>query len=71
MNEHDDPLHFDIDRSQLTPQTKPGMAGHEWRQQGPYLRCNSCPLSHAVYVGIEVMLVGFDETGLPVLKRMR
>lgn len=42
---------------------------HSWRQQGPYLVCKSCELQHAVYVGMQVMLVGLDEKGKPILKK--
>lgn len=41
---------------------------HEWRQQGPYLVCKSCELDHAVYIGMENILTGIDETGQPILK---
>jgi len=71
METHEEPLHIETNRDQLTPMTRPGMAGHEWRQQGPYLRCHSCPLSHAVYVGVNVMLIGFLPTGEPNLRRVR
>jgi len=42
---------------------------HEWRQQGPYLLCKSCDLSHAVYIGMEKILVGLNEKGQPILKK--
>lgn len=41
---------------------------HEWRQQGPYLCCKSCEVEHAVWIGVEKMLVGLDEKGQPILK---
>lgn len=41
---------------------------HDWRQQGPYLVCKSCELTHAVFVGNEKILVGIDEKGKPILK---
>lgn len=68
---NEQPEHIETDTSQLTPQTRPGMAGHEWRQQGPYLRCASCPLAHGVYVGVNRLLVGFHPNGEPNLKRVR
>lgn len=40
----------------------------EYRQQGPYLICYSCQLQHAVYVGMEKMMVGVDGEGKPILK---
>ena len=41
---------------------------HEWRQQGPYLVCKSCELSHAVWIGMEKIMVGQNEKG-PILKK--
>ena len=41
---------------------------HQWRQQGPYLVCKSCELHHAVYVGMDKVLIGIDEKGKPILK---
>lgn len=40
-------------------------ATHEYRQQGPYIICYSCELQHALYIGIDKMLMGFDENGKP------
>lgn len=42
---------------------------HEFRQQGPYLICYSCVLQHAVWIGMEKMMVGLDADGKPILKR--
>lgn len=42
---------------------------HEWRQRGPYLICYGCELQHAVYIGIENMLTGFDQKGNPIIKK--
>lgn len=41
---------------------------HNWRQEGPYLVCRSCEIHHAVYIGMEKMMVGIDENGNPILK---
>ena len=43
-------------------------ANHGYRQQGPYLVCKSCEIEHAVYVGMERLLCGFDDKGEPILK---
>jgi len=43
--------------------------GHEWRQQGPYLICNSCPLQHATYIGMKKQLIGF-ENSKPIFKHL-
>ena len=45
--------------------------GHEWRQRGPYLICNSCSLQHAVYIGINKHLMGFDKNGKAILHRFK
>jgi len=62
--------HIDIDRSTLSPLTKPGIAGHGWRQRGPYLVCTSCPIQHSLGIGINRQLQGFDEAGNPILKKV-
>lgn len=41
---------------------------HEWRQQGPYCICRSCDLEHAVYIGMENMLIGENPDGSPIIK---
>lgn len=41
---------------------------HEWRQQGYYLVCKSCDLTHAVYIGQKKIMVGIDKDGQPILK---
>lgn len=41
---------------------------HNWRQEGPYLVCRSCEIHHAVFIGMEKMMIGIDENGNPILK---
>lgn len=41
---------------------------HDWRAQGPYLICKSCEITHAVYIGMEKMLVGLDSEGKPLFE---
>ena len=41
---------------------------HTWRQQGPYLVCKSCDLQHAVFIGMDKVMVGTDKEGQPILK---
>lgn len=41
---------------------------HEFRQQGPYIICYSCILQHAVWIGMEKLMVGIDKGGQPILK---
>lgn len=42
---------------------------HEWRQQGYYLICKSCEIEHAVHIGPNKLLVGFDNNQKPILKK--
>ena len=46
-------------------------AGHEWKQRGPYLVCISCELQHAVWIGMEKIMVGQEENGKPILKNRK
>ena len=41
---------------------------HTWRQEGPYVVCRSCELHHAVYIGMDKIMVGIDKEGRPILK---
>ena len=45
------------------------LLGHEWRQQGPFLVCKSCELPHALRIGMNKKLVGFDEEGKPIIEK--
>lgn len=44
---------------------------HEFRQQGTYLVCKSCDVTHAVWIGIERILTGFDKEGQPIIKKRK
>ena len=41
---------------------------HVWRQQGPYCICKECPLHHAIYIGVDKVMVGENKKGEPILK---
>jgi hypothetical protein len=41
---------------------------HEWRQEGGYIICRSCELEHAVWIGMDKILVGLNKDGKPILK---
>ena len=41
---------------------------HIWRQQGPYCVCQNCVLHHAIFIGMDKVMVGEDEEGKPVLR---
>lgn len=40
---------------------------HQWKQDGPWLRCHSCPQEHGSYIGVDRQLIGVTEKGEPVL----
>lgn len=41
---------------------------HNYRQAGPYLVCNGCEIQHAIWIGMEKLMVGVTDTGEPILK---
>ena len=41
---------------------------HLWRQQGYYIICHSCDLSHAVFIGSKKIMIGENEKGEPIFK---
>lgn len=41
---------------------------HDWRQQGPFVICKSCDLEHAVWVGMDKLLMGLNGDGTPIFK---
>ena len=44
---------------------------HTWRQRGYYLVCVSCELQHAVFIGKDLIMVGEDKNGEPILKKRK
>jgi len=42
---------------------------HSYCQQGYYLVCKSCEIQHAVWIGVEKIMVGVTEKGEPILKK--
>jgi hypothetical protein len=43
---------------------------HGWLQQGPYLVCRTCDLTHATFIGVSRTLTGIDKDGQPILKKL-
>lgn len=41
---------------------------HEYTQRGPYLLCKSCELEHAIFIGMDKIMVGIQEDGQPILQ---
>lgn len=46
------------------------LKGHDWRQQGPYLICQSCELKHSLYIGVNKQLKGFDKEGKAIIESL-
>ncbi len=42
---------------------------HTFRQQGYYLVCKSCEISHAVWIGADKIMVGENKKGQPIIKK--
>lgn len=43
-------------------------AKHDWRQQGVWVRCESCKNSHGFFVGTKKILIGITQDGMPILR---
>lgn len=56
---------FDFDNPSFTF-TPSGF--HTWRQEGPYVVCRSCEVEHAMWVGMDKIMVGLSDDGKPILK---
>ena len=65
LKDKEDEQHYEV----FTPDFTFTPGRHVWRQSGPYLICKECSLHHAVYIGMEKMMVGEDEDGKPILKK--
>lgn len=57
------PFHFEGEIVKAVADLK----GHKFIQQGPYLKCQSCMLHHAVFIGPKLIMVGYREDGSPKL----
>ena len=44
---------------------------HTYRQEGGYLVCRSCELHHAIWIGMEKVMVGEKKDGTPILKNRK
>lgn len=74
MNEHDDETKENEAEGETLDFTRPSYVFepkeyHQWIQRGPYLVCQSCEIEHASFVGMEVLLIGLDSEGKPILKK--
>lgn len=68
MSENNESLKQEVNVNNLEPAIKKE-AGHQWRQQGPYLICSSCDLQHSSHIGLGHQLVGIDDAGKPILTK--
>lgn len=73
MSGQNEPLHLETEM--LSPGGVPSAAGHSWKQQGPYLVCQTCPREHALSVtvfgaGPTDIFIGLDKVGKPRFKRI-
>ena len=64
-NEHEEVSKFD-----LTEIPQPQLTGHQWRQQGTLLTCQSCPFTHASHIPPDYQLVGIDDQGMPKIRKL-
>jgi len=42
---------------------------HSYRQQGPYGICKTCEIQHAIWIGMDKIIVGENEKGEPILRK--
>jgi hypothetical protein len=61
---------YEIDLSTLKPLINPNFAGHTWRQQGPYLLCDSCACHHAIWIGMDKWFKGLNPDGNPIFQKV-
>jgi hypothetical protein len=59
---------IEVDLNTLVPYVN--LHGHQWRQEGPYLICDSCPVRHAVVIGMDKRLSGYDSDGSPIIEKV-
>lgn len=60
--------YIEVELDKLVPYTS--LQGHVWVQEGPNLICNSCQVRHAFSIGMDKRLMGYDEEGNPIIKKV-
>ena len=65
-NTEDQENQAEVNEGTLEFQFIPGR--HVYKQEGPYLVCRECELHHAVYIGMDKIMVGEDESGSPIVR---
>jgi hypothetical protein len=68
MSEEYKGQHVETNIENLESYVREDLTGHKWKQKGPYLVCESCPVKHATWIGVDNQLVGFTEEGEPIVK---
>ena len=63
LKNEEQPYNFDNPEFVFTPK-----GFHNWKQEGPYICCRSCDVEHAIWIGMEKIMVGIDDEGRPILK---
>ena len=63
LKNEEQPYNFDNPEFVFTPK-----GFHNWKQEGPYICCRSCDVEHAIWIGMEKIMVGIDEESRPILK---
>ena len=66
-NENEEPIQEVHDFEKPDFEFKP-QGRHTYRQEGGYLVCRTCTLHHAVWIGMEKIMVGESSDGTPILK---
>jgi len=62
LKNQEEPYNFDNPEFVFVPK-----GFHRWRQEGIYVVCRSCEVEHAIYIGMDKMMIGIKEDGSPDL----
>lgn len=53
----------------LTEEKRFEAKGCQYRQRGPYIVCVSCEVQHAIYIGMDKLMVSEDSQGNPIFEK--
>lgn len=56
-----------VDLSQMPQAT---LQGHMWRQEGIWLKCQSCTFEHGMFIEPGHQLYGIDKDGKPLIRKI-
>jgi len=61
----------------LSSFSRPDLTGHQWRQQGTMLICQSCTFTHTSAItdkdgnpAVDYQLYGIDDKGMPMFRKL-